>query len=98
MEFEASEKDRLFRALDQFRGLNVGDIMRVPLSVVRPTQPDDGRMSKTVGPLEAFYDKGLVFVQDGNHRYHDIVNGRIGRIDGGSSIDVRKVKNPYIDY
>jgi hypothetical protein len=65
--------------MTRFRELEVGEIMKIPLSKLSPTSIDDFTSSHTPGPIEVYSLKKVVkgqtitkiHIADGNHRYFD---------------------------
>ena len=73
----------------KIRSAQVGDVFTVCSNMLLPTQPNDGKISMTPGPIEVCLDRGRVLVIHGNHRFYE---NKVGEIR------VRKAQNPYSDY
>ena len=77
---------------------SVGDKMTVPLSIVRPSQLDDGVENSSTDPIDVYLEwrpgegDPDIFVQTGNHRYYTRQNR------GDEMTQVKKVLNPYLNY
>lgn len=92
--------------LEQFDQLNLGDTLRVPLSLLQPTIRDDGLKSYSTGPVEVYLSqktrKGqttrVLAIDDGHHRYFAELRRIRGygegreRVKEQTLIEVRKVR------
>ena len=58
---------------EQFKKLPVGNLIKIPVSHIHPTDPNDGRKSMTDGPIKVYQEKNTnkLFIYDGNHRFYD---------------------------
>lgn len=88
------------KVLDKLQGLKIGGEMRVPVSCLHPTQPDDGKPPRSDGPIEVCVDNGNIVVIHGNHRTYKYKRGQGDDVDllAPVHVQVRKVRNPFLDY
>lgn len=84
------------RIIKDFRALSLGVETTAPYICVSPSQPDDGKNSRSFGSIEVFELDDRLIILHGNHRYYDLKR-KITDVNK-FTIYVRKAKNPYIDY
>jgi len=82
------EKDQI---IQEFIRLPFGVIVPIPVSLLNPTQPDDGRRSRSDGPIEGFAHNFRIYVLNGNHRLTDMVK----RGERDRKMQVKKVPDPH---
>ena len=77
----------------------IGGLIKLPISMVHPTDVDDGKVSMTNEPIEIYQENKSrkIYTYDGNHRYFDKERDLIKRL-GFDHIDeelveFKKVKN-----
>lgn len=82
----------------QTESYEIGKTYRVKLSLLTPTQKDDGRPSFRNYPIEAFIDRGKLLINNGHHRYYRKLK-EVLHLEGENSpdnyIEVTIVENPY---
>ena len=84
---------------EQFDRLPYGSLIKLPISMIHPTDVDDGKDSMTDEPTEIYReDKSRkLYIYDGNHRYHDgekDLTKRLGYDHRDEElIEFKKVKN-----
>ncbi len=91
-----SENESDFSQLAKlFAELPVGDLMELPLALLHPIIPNDWLQSHSVGPLEVYLssNSGQILIDDGNHRYYDIlrklmVTNDFEAVDPSTLVDV----------
>ena len=74
-----------------FVRLPLGVIMAIPLSLLHPTQPDDGKCTRSSGPIEGYVHDGQIQIQNGNHRFWNTKN----RGERDRCMPVKKVDDPH---
>lgn len=82
------------KILRNFRTAKIGQMVWVNLNCLKPSQPDDGYLNLTEGPLDVCEERGndrCLMVVHGNHRFYEQVRN-VGR---RSEIEVKKTQNPY---
>lgn len=90
-------EDETTKNRDIFFRATIGETMALPLTMLKPTQPDDGQLPNGAGSIEACADKGNILIIHGHHRYY---RGIERSQEPGAEIShpVTKVRNPYTDY
>lgn len=80
-----------------FQKLQIGEIMFIPVSCLKPTQSDDGRRIPNTelmwDPISACCDGGNILIIHGHHRYFTLL-----KESPEFEAEVIKVRNPYLDY
>ena len=82
--------EKKYKILD-IQNLKEGQIGYIPLSVLKPTQPDDNKQTfSREKPIEVTKDKKNIIIIHGNHRYY-----RNLEKDAHAKVLSKVVKNPY---
>lgn len=83
--------------MDMFKKLEIGNTMKVPISLLNPSQPDDGKHSRRISPIEVCLHSDRLIIITGNHRYWELKRAA-DQHHYDSLTEVRKVIDHYMDF